>query len=238
MSSKNFVVLDTSALEAQYLGPVLNGDACRDLRAIEDCGYQPAILQKSLTEIWRHVQLGNGNSLRWARTCADYPGPIDGQVSTIERFLPELDARKTAHLWFSLSQEWCHERSRLDTAQRHFLNWKNSSTAFCRRIETALLASNVAVLRPPAHPRNKGGDQRLVSLERELALHSLVPTEDAAWLLDALLVYARAVITCDRRVIERGRLSMGVNLGAPSMVHPTRLHEALADAFGLGSYGT
>lgn len=31
---------------------------------------------------------------------------------------------------------------------------------------------------------------------------------------------------------------MGVNLGAPSMVHPTRLHEALADEFGRGSCGT
>jgi hypothetical protein len=70
----------------------------------------------------------------------------------------------------------------------------------------------------------------------ELALHSLPPSEDAAWILDAILVRARAIVTTDAGVIGRGRLSVGFNVGAPSVVHPTRLREALADDFGEAWY--
>lgn len=231
--SKGFVLLDASVLEGRYLRPLLQGEVCRDVRVITEHGYTPAVLQKSLAEVWLHAKLGSGNAVRWAGESVHFPGSIDCMVSTIERQAPEINARKTAWLWFNLSEEWRGRTGNLDGVRREFLAWKESIETFCRHIEVALMTEGIKILWPPAHHQNSLERQRAASLERELALHSLLPSEDAGWVLDALIVKARALVTCDAEVAERGRLSLGFNHLAPSTVHPTRLREAVDDDFGL-----
>lgn len=73
-------------------------------------------------------------------------------------------------------------------------------------------------------------------LERDIGLDSLLPSEDAAWILDAILLGVHPVVSGDGGVIGRGPISLGFNFAAPSVVHPTRLVEALGDEFALAVY--
>lgn len=154
--SKGFVVLDTSVLDGIYLRPLLKGETCRDVRAISDHGYTPAVLQKSLAEVWAHAKLGDGNAAWWTRESTDFPGPIDRMVSIIERAEPNIDAqtaRKTAWLWFNLAEEWYGSPEDLDAVQREFLVWKQSMEAFCARVEAALVAQALKLFHHGAFSR-------------------------------------------------------------------------------------
>jgi hypothetical protein len=236
---KGLVLLDASALEARYLGPLLCNHQCRDIGAITDHGYSPAILQKTLVEIWGHAKLGTGNSPVWAKNHSAYPGPIDRVVERIRQEDPSMDARRTAWLWFNLSEEWVGRRHRLDTVRNEFLTWKQKMKGFCLSVEAALEHAGVAIVTPwhvLASSEDGLGPLDMSIREREIGLNSLLPNEDSAWLLDAILLSARAVVSTDDNVVNRGRLSLGFNLAAPSLVHPSRLHNALADDFGLAVY--
>jgi len=231
-----YVLLDASSLEALYLRAALRGEECRDVLAISQHGYTAAVLQKTLAEVWAHAKLGGGNARAWATERADFPGPFDRMVSAIERADPSVDARRTAWLWFNVAQEWYDEPEHLDSVRREFQIWKEAMEAFCQRVQVALEAQGIEVVSPLPQLQTPRERIEAAILEREIGLHSLLPNEDAAWVLDAIVLKARAMVTCDVHLIERGRYSLGFNLAAPSIVHPTRLREALDGDFGLAAY--
>lgn len=236
MNEPGLVLLDTSVLESRYLRPLLHGETCWDLKAIRQRGHQIGVLRKSLAEVWMHAKVGGGNTRQWATAEVGYPGSIDRVISRLEQMDATLDGRRTAWLWFNLSQEWYDAPSEIGVPHREFLDWKRAMESFCERVEAALRANGIRLLSAWAEATAASIAWPPWLLERELALHSLLPNEDAAWLLDAILVQASAVITCDDGVLEQGRYSLGFNLCAPSTVHPSRICDALDDDFGLASY--
>jgi hypothetical protein len=236
---KRVVLLDASALEASYLGPLLRNHGCRDIEAIIDYGYSPAILQKTLVEVWGHAKLGAGNSALWAENHPTYPGPIDRMVERIRQTDPSVDARRTAWFWFNLAEEWIGHIDTLDAIRNEFLAWKHEMKEFCLSVRAALEHAGVEIVTTGqvlASLKDSLGLAKISILEWEIGLNSLLPSEDSAWLLDAILLSARAVVSSDEKVVNCGRLSLGLNLGAPSLVHPTRLRDALADDFELAVY--
>lgn len=236
MNDPGLILLDTSVLESRYLRPLLHGETCLDLDAIRERGHRLGVLRKSLAEVWMHAKVGGGNTSQWATADVGYPGSIDRAISRLERIDATLDGRRTAWLWFNLAQEWYDAHSELGVPHREFLVWKRAMETFCERVEAALPANDIRLLSAWNEATAASIPSQPWLLERELALHSLLPNEDAAWLLDAILVQARAVVTCDGGVLEQGRYSLGFNLCAPSTVHPSRIRDALDDDFGLASY--
>jgi hypothetical protein len=154
----------------------------------------------------------------------------------LDNYEPNYDARRTAWLWFNLAEEWDADSAvELSKGQREFLVWKRAMAAFCEHTESALRAQGIQIVSPESTGRVLQPQEILVA-ERELALHSLLPSEDAAWILDAITIGARAVVTRDAGVLERGRYSLGFNVPAPALVHPSRLREALEEDFDLATY--
>lgn len=230
------VLLDASVLEARYLAPILRSDSCHDVNAIIDAGYKPAISQKSLAEVWTHAKLGVGNSSIWAREHPDYPKPLDSVVAAISKAEPGLDARRTAWFWFNLSEEWQVFPGQLGTIRRDFQHWKEGMKRFCLGVKTALELAGITVVSPWWSLTDPRDQLDSMNTEREIAINSILPSVDSAWIVDAVILGARAVVTCDKDVIERGRPSLRLNLGAPSFVHPSCLNDALQDGFALGIY--
>jgi len=233
---KGLVLVDSSALEGHYLRPILRGEGCRDIAAIAKRGYQPAVLQKTLAEIWLHAKLGTGNASTWAKESGKYPGPIDQMVTFIGRLDSSANARETAWLWFNLSEKWPGRTTMRDAGRAEFLQWKQKMEHFCLSVEDSLTSSGILIVSSwhmgaTAYDRYAAG-----ALEREIALNSLLPNEDSAWIVEAILLKARAIVTCDNGIVGRGRISLGFSVPGLSAVHPTRLTDALRDDFGLASY--
>jgi len=233
-AARRTVIIDTSVVEERYLGPLLRGDVCRDIDRIVRAGYDPAMLTLSLTEIQDHAKRGAGNAESWAKDQADYPGGLQVLADMIAASVPNVDGFRTAYLWFNTCEEWRYG-ARVDV-QTEVLAWKDRMTQFCVRIERVLSEAGVVFLSPWHTIADPVTANAAASLERDLALHSLLPNEDALWLMFAVLARAAAVITSDRGVLSRGRLSMGYNLDAPSVVHPAQIAAALDDHFQLAVY--
>lgn len=233
---RELVLLDTSVLEERYLRPLLRGDPCYDIQAIIDHGYEPGVLQKTLGEVWSHAVLGGGNSRAWVKERVDYPNSLESIVRVIGERDHTRDPRRTAWFWYNLAEEWQGRSQRLSADGREFLQWKSRMKQFCLNIEHALKSVGVSVVSPWLCVSEPYDLLMAASVEREIALNSLLPTEDSAWITDSVVLGARAVVTCDKDVICRGRISLGLNLLAPSLVHPSRLRDALDDEFALAFY--
>lgn len=234
---RELVILDTSVLEGRYLWPLLRGDPCYDIQAITNHGYEPAVLQKTLGEVWSHAVLGKGNSSGWTRECIDYPDTLKTMEESIGCNDRRSDAQRTAWFWYNLAEEWQGRNERLSTTGREFLHWKSRMKHFCLNVEHVLKSVGVSVVSPWVGISEPHDLAMAANVEREVALNSLLPSEDCAWIVDSVILGARAAVTCDEEVIYRGRISLGLNLQTPSFVHPSRLRDALEDGFALAFYG-
>lgn len=223
------IIFDTSALEACYLAPLLRGKECTDVRAVIRAGYQPAVLRGTVHEIWLHAKLGSGNSASWAPGSNGYPGSIAEMINLINQRHPKLDAGLTAYFWFNQCEEW---RS-CSSVQCKFLKWKRAMVKFCRSIESCLEQGGFKIIEP--RMRSLQDHQEALRIQQDLAFNSLIPSEDVWWLVEAVLLNAKAIVLGDDGVLTRGRLSMGIS-PAPCAVHYRALRKALETDFVVACY--
>ena len=248
--NRSIVVFDTNVIEGRYLTALLKGEQCRDFESLRREGYQPAYYVKSFYEICSHIKNGSPR-FPWMDPKFGFPGGLD-EGRRILSDSPDMFYEEN-FLWkFGLCEEWrgrdWEEYARLtaefvipdekDAAledvqvDRRFAEWKFALSAFCWKIWDAMSNEMETITMHNVF----GGDpikmHEAFRLEQELALESLIPSEDFEILLAALMTNASGFITQERKILSATALSLSLN-HKTAFVHPDQLQHAIQNRFQI-----
>jgi hypothetical protein len=242
------VVFDTNVIEGRYLAPLLRGEPCRDFELLRGAGYRPATYVKSFYEICNHVKHGN-KRFPWMDSKLGFPGGIE-EGERILRESPELSSKHNIYWMYGNCEEWRdldwsereYEMSELIVPQeRDALHkdidvrsrcaaWKCALSEFCGLIWESLNRCMYLITYYDLYNGNPANLRKASALEQELALTTLIPSEDFEILVAALMTNAVAFVTDDDRILAGTALSLSLNY-AMAFVSPDQLRLAVDSRF-------
>lgn len=242
------VVFDTNVIEGRYLAPLLRGEPCRDFELLRDAGYRPALCAKSFYEICSHIKRGD-KRFPWMDPALGFPGGIE-EGERILRELPDSSSRHNVYWMFGICEEWrdvdwserASEMSELIIPQERdalykdidvrsrFAAWKFALTGFCQRVFETINDQMLLITPHEVFGLDPSNTQKVFALERELALTTLVPSEDFEILATTLLMGASGFITKEDKILSGTALSLSLNYRT-AFAHPDQLRRAIDSKF-------
>jgi hypothetical protein len=247
---EGLIVFDTNVVEGRYLPRLLLEEPIADFDALRshENTYAPAIVIKSIYEIWHHAKLGRPK-LAWMDDSFGYPGGID-EGRRILRKHPDCASEENLHFWFGLCEEWMcldwdAEKAQLESmvrpearqsvavdiaVRRAFTSWKARLCAFCDRIWNAI-ENQMDILSSMTSMTERVVGEHF-QLLHQLCRESILPNEDLEILATTLQHGAAGFVTEDSRILKQTGLSLTFNHGT-AFVHPDRLREAAQEDFSI-----
>ena len=249
MNKEKLLFFDTNVIERFYLLAMLKGESIQDFELVTKHGYQPAIAEKTLVEIWQHAKRGvqHPKTPPWQSEMPTYPKGLTVKFQELFPSESNRDARN-ACLWWAeregldplehfdsllaclrlIREEDREEHLNLAVSEREFVRWRKEMESFCDRIERAL-ESNFEII--PYHEVFSTEHREWL---RAFMKASLCPNEDFEIWASASRSNAVALETDDKKLIN-ARISQGFAPGV-SIVAKSQLRVALEDGFRSAFY--